>query len=334
MIKINNKSSLQHEWQTCYECHVAFVIYPGQMKPDDVSRILHLLPTEQYTQGDDIITPWGKVVRAPMSSWFLSSKEHVDSKDLRAHLQWLLDALQPFANAIQILHAIPGLDMHIQCTWISRYGDGGPSVWPEQLSAIAELGLECHFDTYCEEPMFSEALVNIPNSNTEWTFGGGTPERMKYRGWTSGLITEAILKGKQLPACNHVHKDNEAIRYIHPDTEKSIVVDMVTRELIHIGGNDFMYPSGYNKLSEDDESYICVRLLGEGTIVYKPVKALYKGDDVYYLNTIPSYNPQKERWEFEPDSYVHVNIQSLSDGEYIVATKKCLKVNINSKIFI
>lgn len=157
---------------------------------------------------------------------------------------------------------------------------------------------------------------------------------MKYRGWTSGLITEAILKGKQLPACNYVHKDNEAIRYIHPDTEKSIVVDMVTRELIHIGGNDFMYPSGYNKLSEDDESYICVRLLGEGTIVYKPVKALYKGDDVYYLNTIPSYNPQKERWEFEPDSYVHVNIQSLSDGEYIVATKKCLKVNINSKIFI
>jgi hypothetical protein len=81
---------------------------------------------------------------------------------------------------------------------------------------------------------------------------------MAQRGWTPQQITEAIQNGQQFPAVNNVNPGNAATRYVHPTTGRSVVVDNTTRyvhpttgrsvvvdnttqEVIHVGGDGFVY---------------------------------------------------------------------------------------------
>ena len=65
--------------------------------------------------------------------------------------------------------------------------------------------------------------------------------QLSKRGWTPLQITEAISKGKSFEAVNMVNKANPAIRYVHPKTGQSVVIDKVTNELLHVGGPGFKY---------------------------------------------------------------------------------------------
>lgn len=64
---------------------------------------------------------------------------------------------------------------------------------------------------------------------------------MSGRGWTAEQITEAIQLGQRLPAVNNVRPGNAATRYVHPATGRSVVVDDVTGEVIHVGGDGYVY---------------------------------------------------------------------------------------------
>ena len=64
---------------------------------------------------------------------------------------------------------------------------------------------------------------------------------MRRRGWTVDQISEAIQAGQKIPATNLVNLDNPASRYVHPTTGRSVVVDDVTNEVIHVGGDGFLY---------------------------------------------------------------------------------------------
>jgi len=71
----------------------------------------------------------------------------VQSLDLRCHIDWLLARLNPVANAVLELQNIPEITtMLVQCIWWSKYGQGGPTLWPEQMRGLANLGIECGFD--------------------------------------------------------------------------------------------------------------------------------------------------------------------------------------------
>ena len=63
---------------------------------------------------------------------------------------------------------------------------------------------------------------------------------MGPRGWTEQQIGEALKSGQQIPAINKA-TGNAAIRYVHPQTGQSVVVDTVTNEVIHVGGPGFKY---------------------------------------------------------------------------------------------
>jgi RHS repeat-associated protein len=81
---------------------------------------------------------------------------------------------------------------------------------------------------------------------TKWIFGAFKTEakwasQLAKRGWTKKQITEAISKGQQFKAVNNVNKANSATRYVHPATGKSVVIDDVTKELLHVGGPGFKY---------------------------------------------------------------------------------------------
>jgi hypothetical protein len=79
-----------------------------------------------------------------------------------------------------------------------------------------------------------------------WTLGKNHSaqqwqNRMLKRGWTPAQITEAIQHGESFPAPNLVNPGHSATRYVHPTTGRSVVVDDITSEVIHVGGDGFLY---------------------------------------------------------------------------------------------
>jgi hypothetical protein len=81
---------------------------------------------------------------------------------------------------------------------------------------------------------------------TTWTLGSFKSQQkwtnqMAQRGWGVEQIDEAILSGQQFRAVNNINPHNPATRYVHPVTGRSVVIDDVTHEVIHVGGDGFVY---------------------------------------------------------------------------------------------
>lgn len=128
---------------TCDSTEVTLCIY--NIDPSLVTHKLKIIPTYKQKQGDiRIIKGRGEVVNR-VNSWLLLSKDYVSSKDIRTHLNWLLDKIEPKVEQIQELQQIPSSKMTIHCLWYSAEGGGGPTLWPEQMGRMANLNLECSF---------------------------------------------------------------------------------------------------------------------------------------------------------------------------------------------
>ncbi len=64
---------------------------------------------------------------------------------------------------------------------------------------------------------------------------------MRHRDWTADQIEEAIRGGQALAAANAINPGHGATRYVHPTTGRSVILDDVTGEVIHVGGDGFVY---------------------------------------------------------------------------------------------
>jgi hypothetical protein len=113
--------------------------------PEIVSQKLNLIPTVSQKIGVPRIMPSGVERIGRINSWLYSSSHVVSSKDIRRHLDWLLDRIEPSAIQLKELQALPGVKMSILCAWWSADGGGGPTLWPEQMERMAKLNLECDF---------------------------------------------------------------------------------------------------------------------------------------------------------------------------------------------
>jgi RHS repeat-associated protein len=95
--------------------------------------------------------------------------------------------------------------------------------------------------------LFGKLFSNtVTMRGSSWVYGAFKTEakwagQLSKRGWTAEQITEAVTKGKSFEAVNLVNKANSATRYVHPITGKSVVIDNVTKELLHVGGPGFKY---------------------------------------------------------------------------------------------
>ena len=65
---------------------------------------------------------------------------------------------------------------------------------------------------------------------------------------------------------------------------------------------------------------IYIKLLNEGTVVYRPVYALENGDGKYQILDNNNYNPNDETWEFLPGSIVTCETKLLEKQHHLVAT--------------
>ncbi len=69
------------------------------------------------------------------------------------------------------------------------------------------------------------------------------------------------------------------------------------------------------------ERTVYVRLLNEGTDVYRPTNAVFKEPDIYFLKSPAGYDPEDEHWEFLPGSSVKCVERVLADGCVLVASE-------------
>ena len=73
--------------------------------------------------------------------------------------------------------------------------------------------------------------------------------------------------------------------------------------------------------SNTETTRVYVRLLGEGTIVFRPAPAVLLGPSTVKLLAPSDYDPEDEDWEFKPGAIVQIEQRTL-EGEvaYIAVT--------------
>lgn len=69
---------------------------------------------------------------------------------------------------------------------------------------------------------------------------------------------------------------------------------------------------------------VYVRLLGEGTTVYRPAFAMPTGTNTARLLMPSGFDPDDEHWEFQPGTLVSLERRRLSGGEVLVAVAAAL----------
>jgi uncharacterized protein DUF4279 len=134
------------DYDTCEETRAKLLIYPTDLLHEQVTKLIGIQPTQAHNKGDCHKSSYGKISVAPLTLWCLSSEGIISSRDLRDHLNWLLDRVEPAKSELFRLRSEHRGSMRFDCIWWSKFGQGGPTLWPEQMRRIADLDIECGFD--------------------------------------------------------------------------------------------------------------------------------------------------------------------------------------------
>jgi len=128
------------------------LVYGVELDPQSVTHNLAVAPTQVGRRGDVITNSKGRQRTVRLNHWFLSSESAVESTDLRRHLDWLLERLDPVAQAVRALNAPPESWALIKC--LSWWKDGGfVGMEPTHLRGLGALNvpIEIGFATYPDE---------------------------------------------------------------------------------------------------------------------------------------------------------------------------------------
>jgi Domain of unknown function (DUF4279) len=132
------------DYATCLRTFATLRIFSGDAHPDTVTARLGLRPTK--------IRSTDEPSRHKLSnSWQLCSELHVQSRDNRRHVDWLLDAVEASSDQLRALMA-EGAKVDIIC-FFEGIGRGGPTCSVGQMHRLANLGLMIWWDTYCDDDL-------------------------------------------------------------------------------------------------------------------------------------------------------------------------------------
>lgn len=152
-INISTRSTpLNDLYPTCDRTFAELRIYPKTLNTSQITEILDLSPSDLGNAREIQHNSYGKMRTVKNTHWLLSSEKFVQSKDLRIHLNWFINILFEKSDGLINISNMDDCKMSIDCTWWSAVGHGGPTLWPEQLRALAEIGLEVSFDIQFYEP--------------------------------------------------------------------------------------------------------------------------------------------------------------------------------------
>lgn len=132
-----------HNFPSCTRTYATLCIYHDSADPQKVTDSLQILPDRTQKVGELIRR--GKT--ATVSGWFLGTKDIVKSKDMRAHIKWILNKLKVKKKELRKLSRL-GYTMRISVFWESASGNGGPILDHEFIKLLSEFPLELDFDIW------------------------------------------------------------------------------------------------------------------------------------------------------------------------------------------
>jgi hypothetical protein len=138
---------IDDHYPTCARTYATLRIYSNSIDPDEITLLLGINPTSIQRCGELVQSSRKTNTAHKLNGWFLTSDGALESRDIRQHLNWLLDQLASKEAAIRSLQ-LENCRMDISCYWLARDGHGGPTISPRQMEALVKLNLELWFDVY------------------------------------------------------------------------------------------------------------------------------------------------------------------------------------------
>ena len=135
------------DYATCSRTYAELRIYHDDLDPERITGLLGIQPSQTQVKGRAYTKPSGREFTPPIGGWFLSTEGLIASKDVRRHVDWILDRLTGKEETLRRLQA-EGNSMDILCFWMSADGHGGPTLSPGIMRRLGELELEIGFDIY------------------------------------------------------------------------------------------------------------------------------------------------------------------------------------------
>ena len=132
------------EYGTCERTYASLRIMHDDLDPETVTRQLGIQPTWAWRKGE--LRAKAKVI-ARIGIWGLNT-EFIQSRDVRRHIDWLIDQVAAKKAYLQQLQA-QGYRIDVFCFWLSN-GQGGPTISPKNMRGLAELGIELGFDFWMD----------------------------------------------------------------------------------------------------------------------------------------------------------------------------------------
>ena len=134
--------SYDDDYGTCKETSASFRITHPSLDPVVISHKLGLTPSWSWSKG----TPRGsRQIPTRSGIWGFDTNGILTSRDVRRHLDWLLDHLEPHAATLAALQA-EGYQMDVFCLWCRDGGTGGPMLSPRNMARLAALDLTIGFE--------------------------------------------------------------------------------------------------------------------------------------------------------------------------------------------
>ena len=142
------RDEFDDNYPICRDTYATFRVFSEVLDVEQITERLEMAPTGSIPMG-----------RRPWTSWTLTTKGSVASRDIRRHIDWLLDKLLPRRNEIMSLNA-PGTVTDIFCYWESNSGQGGPSLFHRQMRDLGVLRIDIGWDIYFSDERLQAGLVD------------------------------------------------------------------------------------------------------------------------------------------------------------------------------
>lgn len=133
------------KFRSCKRTYSTLCIYPGTIKPEEITLRLKVEPFRIQHKGDLASSVTKRIIK--LNGWFLTTKDLVKSNDCRRHVDWIIDKIKNKKKAILQLQS-EGVEMYISCFWESRSGNGGPIISPPQMTELSKLNIEVGWDVW------------------------------------------------------------------------------------------------------------------------------------------------------------------------------------------
>lgn len=133
------------------ECYANFTIFTGDVRPQEITKLLHMEPTKIRVKGETFATPSGKERVAPLSRWDISSEREIDSPDMADHFGWIMARLSTIQDAARALQTMGNVSMRVRLVVFSSAPSWVGTLDINHMKILADLDINYSVGVYFDD---------------------------------------------------------------------------------------------------------------------------------------------------------------------------------------